>query len=501
MKSMKFASIFIISAVLMTVLFVFFSFFGKEIIANKLINYAQTQNSKQATTYYDIALKLSPENATARNDLVEIYIENGDFALALSEINDGILQNPDNDNLYFYKVKLLEQSLEIEQAIDLVNSVDSAYVNSKFSEKIEIEPSFNVSSGIFNENVQIVIETKQKATIYYKINAEKYQIYQNSFELSDGFYDIKAVAIDEKGLLSSTAQVEIFVENLAAPVSFSTSQTIDAIQNQIGTDGEIDRDGLQSLVEIDLSDSVLFDLDIQTLLNCSSLKTLKLGDISNISSLETLTKLSELSEVSVASGCTQSVLAEILQINSLDVLEIKNSKINVLPENQTLLTSLTLENCLIYDISNISSYKTLVYLDLSQNAIYDISALEKLKKINFLDLSNNKISNISCLFSTISLKSLNVSENQISNIKNISNLSFLEQVNISHNEVATVLEFANLRYLTTLNCSFNNILTLEPLISSQSLQEIYANDNNIGDISYLSQIENLTYINVSNNNL
>ncbi|MFI3227835.1 MAG: tetratricopeptide repeat protein [Clostridia bacterium] len=501
MKNVKFAYLFIISGFLIAVGFVFFSFFGKEIMANKLISYALEQDSKSAIIYYNTALKLSPENATARNNLVEIYYENQNYEEALASIEQGILENPDNDNLYFYKVKINEYYLQIEQAINIIENVDSAYVKSKFSNRSDIQPVFNCDSGTYNQNVEIVIEKSENTNIYYKINAEKYHIYENSFELTDGFYDIKAVAIDQNGLVSNVSSIEIFVENLVAPVSFATSTTIDSILEQMSDFEEINRDALLSMTEIDLSNSVLFDEDIETLLNCRNLTSLKLGDISNVTTFYPLTKLSELTEISIMKGCTSNLMSELISIENLKILQIYDSKINILPENKTLLTSLTLKNCLIYNISNISSYKTLESLDLSQNLIDELYGIEELKKIKALNLSNNKISDITLILGIMSIKSLDVSYNQISSIKNISSLNFLEQVNISNNEIATVLEFANLRYLTTLNCSFNNILTLEPLVSSKSLTEIYANDNNINDISYIDNIENLTYINVANNNL
>lgn len=499
MKSMKIAYIFVISIVLIAGMFIFFSFFGREMLANKFIESAIKSDGERAISYYNIALKLSPKNATARNNLIDIYIENDEVELALNSIETGLVENPDNDNLYFYKIKIYEQNSDIEQAVQTANNIESSYVKSKFSSKSNIEPSFNLQDGTYNENVEISIKTDENASIYYKINAEKYQVYQNPINLSDGFYNIYAVAINEQGLVSREVDIEIYVENLIAPVSFATSGTIQAIEKQIGTTDEINYDGLFGLTEIDLTGNVLFDADIETLLNCSNLETLKLGDISNISTIYPLTKLKNLHTLYIESGCTEKIFSEIIGMNNLKNLEVTNSKINYLPENKTFLTKLSLKNCLVYDITKISTYKTLEHLDLSQNLISDISGIENLKKLNYLNLSNNKISDISDIVSIISLKSLDISNNEIYNVRDISNLFFLETVNMSNNQIASVIEFANLRYLTTLNCSYNNILTLEPLISSKSLIEIYANDNFIGDFSYLYKIENLAYINVENN--
>lgn len=499
MKNTKFAFLFIFILVFFCISIIFYTFFGKDILVNKLIQNAQNSNESTAIKYYNYALKINPKNAVARNNLVEIYMENDDFSQAMTSIDQGITENPDNDDLYLYKVKIFEQNLEITQVLDTINTIESSYVKSKFSAKAQTDPSFNIKSGNYSQNVQISINCTENSNIYYKINAENYQLYDNPIFLTDGYYDISAVSIDDSGIVSREITNSYFIENLVAPVSFTTSDTISAIKSQIGNFDEISKESLENLTTIDLSSSIIFDNDIETLLNCPNLEILLLGDISNLTSFYPLTKLDNIREIQILQGCTKNLLEQLVTIPTIKILKISNSKINILPQNQTLMTDLTLSNCLIYDISNISSYKTLANLDLSQNLISDISELAFLKKLTHLNLSNNNIVDISAIINTISIKKLDLSYNNINRIQNLSNLIFLEEVNISNNQISSVQEFANLRYLTSLNCSFNNILTLESLILSKSLLEIYANDNEIKDFSYINQIENLNYINLANN--
>lgn len=499
MKNKKNIFLLIVSISLVSFGVIFYIFIGNKMLSSKIISYAQNADNITAINLYNLALKITPESASARNKLIQLYVENESFDLALLNIEQGIIENPDNDDLYFYKIKISEHFSEIESIITTVEQIQSSYVKTKFSNKSQIEPYFNLNSGNYSENIEIELKTPSESNIYYKINAGKYELYTEKLFLTDGYYHITAVAINDSGLVSSLNSNEYFVENLIAPVIFTSNNTINSIKNQLNDDKSIDKSSLLSLIEIDLSDCTLFNSDIETLLNCTNLTELKLGDISNVTTIYPLTKLENLQKISVESGCSEQVLKEFLQINSINSITINNSKINILPKNTLILTHLTLKNCLIYNITNISSYKTLEYLDLSQNYISDINGIEDLKKINFLNLSNNKISDISYIFNIISIKSLDVSNNKIIDIKNMSNLLFLEKINISNNEIASVLEFSNLRYLNSINCSFNNILTLEPLVSSQSITEIYANDNIICDISYINSIENLNYINLANN--
>lgn len=499
MKNMKFAYAFIILSITIVVISVFFNLIGKQMISSKFSQMASNSTYERAVNYYNLALKLSPKDATARNNLVNLYIDNEDYQSAFYNIDQGIEENPDNDDLYFYKIKLTEKLYDIEQAIQIVENIESGYVKNKFSTKTLIEPNFNLTSGKYFQNIEVTIKTSEDANVYYKINAEKYKIYSSPIALTDGFYDIFAVSINEQGIVSEEIEMFYHVENLIAPVFFSTTTTISSIKEQIGIEDTIDRDGLLGLTQIDLSSSELYDVDIQTLINCTNLEKLILGDVTYVTSLEPLKKLTNLSEITIKKGCTVNLLTQILQIETLKKIEITNSKINILPENRTSLTTLILKNCLIFDIQNINSYKTVEHLDLSVNFIMDISQLSNLKKLNYLNLSNNKIIDISSILQTVSLKKIDLSYNEIYSIKNMSNLAFLENVNLSNNQIASVLEFSNLKYLSTLNCSYNNIITLEPLISSTSLTEIYANNNFITDFSYIDKIENLEYINISNN--
>lgn len=499
MKSRKIAYLFIISLVLLASGFAFFSILGRDMIANIFIENAINQKDETAIKYYNTALKISPENATARNKLASIYIKNDDLDLALAEINQGIKENPNNDDLYFYKVKIYESLENIEKAIDTVFEIESSYVKNKFNAKSDYEPIFNIKSGYYTQNIEITLSNPAKSTIYYKINAGKYEKYEKPIFLQDGFYDITAVTISELGVVSREILNEYKIENLVTPVAFTSKDNIKVIENQLENGMTANKEGLLSITKLDLSECIIFDSDIETLLNCTNLETLILGDITNISTFYPLSKLDFLTTIYVKQGCTKTLFEEILKITTLKTIEISNSRINILPKNTTQLTSLTLKNCLIYDIENILDYKTLETLNLSQNLITDITQISNLKKLSNLNLANNKIDDISAITDIISIKKLDLSNNKIVKITKLSNLTFLETVNISNNEIASVLEFSNLRYLTILNCAYNNLKTLEPLTKSTSLQEIYANDNYIEDVSYLENFENLSYINISNN--
>ena len=493
MKNKKIAYIFIIVFAIAMLSLAFYFFVGRDMIAERFIyNGKKTDNLSQAITMYNKALKLQPENATARNDVVDLYIQMGEFEKAHENIKEGIKINPENDDLYLYKVKLYEAEGKIQKAIDTVESITSNYTKSKFSNKIEVR--FSLPDGDYEEVINVELTSQPSTNIYYKVNTEEYKKYKEPIELGDGFHSIFAVAIDEKGLVSNVFKSQYEVQNMSAPVFFGSDNIKMKMEEQVGIFDEIQRKDLQIIETLDFSYMELFDEDIEAISNCINLKEIKLGDISNVTSLKPLKNLQSLEKIFIVKGCTNDAFCDILEIDKIREIRILNSPIYKIPKNQSLVKNLTLKNCLISDIHNISTYKTLEELDLSYNVIEEIDGVQELKILNTLNLSNNKIMDIQFLKDVISIKDIDLSYNKIRETDALSSLKFVEELNISNNEIASVLNFSMLRYIKKLDCSFNNILTLEPMVNNTSIQEIHANDNYITDISYISQIKSLNYI-------
>lgn len=468
----------------------FYGLVGKNLIVNYFLDKAE--NTNETEKYYNYALRFDSENSEIRNMLINFYLENEMYEEASDAVNQAIFADKNNEFAYRQKVKLLTERGEIATAIKIQQAID---------ENLTLE--FITKPDEYFEETIVEISVPKNCQVYYKINASSYVLYSSAFGISDGYYDIYAVAISSDGTLSNVINGEFKIINLTAPVMFSGIDIAFEVGSQIGYFGQNDitSEQLRSIENIDLTGFDITDDDVVTLSNCSSLKTLKLGDVSQVSTFYPLLKLPNLSEISIEGGCSFELFEDVVSIKTLEYIKVLNSSIYKIPTSKCLPETLILNNCLITDIFNISTFKSVEKLDLSNNIISEIYGVQNLRNICEINFSGNKISDISYLSESISLQKINLSNNEIADISTLARLVFLSNIDVSKNKISSVIAFANMRYLEVLNCSYNNILTLEPLVNSESIVEIHANDNNIIDVSYVDAFASLNYLDVENNNL
>lgn len=496
----KFIYFVILLIVLGSVSYSVFSIYGDELLSNYYLNQAQTSiNPNDKVENLKKSINANPQNIDALNDLVDIYIYNMMIDDALDYLDLGIKLNAENVSLYLKKLQLFKSLGEIPKAIAFAEGISDEYVASKVLLGDLSTPVVNLQSGDYYEMISIKVSANQP--VYYRINALEFEKYTEEIILTDGFYRITFVSIDDDGKVSKSVTHEYDVEILTAPVIFSSDDIFSTVKNQLDVKGIVAIENLELARVIDLSYETLYDDDITTLVNCKELEELILGDISNVSNLRILSKLPNLRKVTINKGATQSILSQILEIENIESVKILNSDIQSLPVNSSSVKELTLKNCYMNDIFNINSYKSLEYLNLQTNLLSNLTNLGELKNLKTLDLSYNNLVDISEVGLIISLRDINLSNNSIHDVSKLSLLSFVENINISNNVVSSVANFMNLRYLKILNCSNNSVLTLEPLTKNDSLIEIHASFNSITDISYINEFINVNYLDINNNDI
>jgi len=122
----------------------------------------------------------------------------------------------------------------------------------------------------------------------------------------------------------------------------------------------------------------------------------------------------------------------------------------------TNLTSLSLDQAQISDISPLSALTKLSSLSLNQNQISDISSLSGLTSLSGLYLNQNQISDISSLDGLTILQVLYLSENQISNISPLGGLTSLCELYISMNQISNISPLAGMT-VTQLDLGWNKL--------------------------------------------
>ena len=210
------------------------------------------------------------------------------------------------------------------------------------------------------------------------------------------------------------------------------------------------------------------------------------------------------SKVESSNEGTLTITITKANLETVTTLTLKEKQITDVSgiEKFTSLTSLNLDsNEKISDIKPIAQLPNLEKLKLYNNEITDITPLASLTKLKELGLSKNKISNISPLQTLTNITWLSLYENKISDITPIASLTNLEKLYLDVNEISDISPLAGLTKLETLSLFSNEISDITPLEGLPNLEKLNLEFNNISDISKLSSLTKLTELKLHSNNI
>lgn len=209
-------------------------------IMKKAQKAAQSKDYTTAEAYYKQAISKNTKKADAYTGLADVYLlqDKADEGTTLFE--EAVSKQSGNVELYkacmdFYLKS--DQNMEIPELLDSVN--DSML--EKLSDYVVDEPKFSLEDSTTYDDVQKLLLTAAKDTIYYTtdgtdpdLTSTKYT--SEGIQISEGETTIKAIAVNKKGVPSSISKkiytVEFPVEDAPA-VSPSTGQYDEAVQIEV----------------------------------------------------------------------------------------------------------------------------------------------------------------------------------------------------------------------------------------------------------------------------
>lgn len=170
----------------------------------------------------------------------------------------------------------------------------------------------------------------------------------------------------------------------------------------------------------------------------------------------------------------------------------------------------------IGDISALTNFPNLMYINLAENSVEDLSPLASIPGLAELDVSKNKLR--SCLdfapkrcttataWSTgqkavgSMLTVADVSENCIANMDDLTPHQFLECLMLRGNIISKISGLQNLRYLQVLDLSYNRINRIEGL-NGLYIMELNLEGNFLIDLNGLQGLSRLSVLNIANNRI
>ena len=209
-------------------------------IMKKAQKAAQSKDYTTAESYFKQAISKNAKKADAYTGLADVYLSQDKTDEGTTLFEEAVSKQSGNVELYkacmdFYLKS--DQNMEIPELLDSVS--DSML--EKLSDYVVDEPKFSLEDSMTYDDVQKLLLTADKDTIYYTtdgtdpdLTSTKYT--SEGIQISEGETTIKAIAVNKKGVPSSISKkiytVEFPVEDAPA-VSPSTGQYDEAVQIEV----------------------------------------------------------------------------------------------------------------------------------------------------------------------------------------------------------------------------------------------------------------------------
>lgn len=209
-------------------------------IMKKAQKAAQSKDYTTAEAYYKQAISKNTKKADAYTGLADVYLSQDKTDEGTTLFEEAVSKQSGNVELYkacmdFYLKS--DQNMEIPKLLDSIS--DSML--EKLSDYVVDEPKFSLEDSTTYDDVQKLLLTADKDTIYYTtdgtdpdLTSTKYT--SEGIQISEGETTIKAIAVNKKGVPSSISKkiytVEFPVEDAPA-VSPSTGQYDEAVQIEV----------------------------------------------------------------------------------------------------------------------------------------------------------------------------------------------------------------------------------------------------------------------------
>lgn len=466
--------VFVILFSIVWYLFIYDTQFTRDMLLDQARYWESKGNLSVSTWFYDLAYKQSGKDEAVAMELAQQFKNAGNYTKAEYTLTSAIA---DGGSVDVY-VALCQTFVEQNKLLDAVNMLDNVSNSTIFTQLNMMRPAAPAASaaeGVYHDYIKVTL-TAPDCTIYYTTDgsypSKDSASTQMPIELPLGTTTIKALCVDQNGLVSPLAEYHYILSDIVEDTFLEDPVLEQWVRDQLKLpeDQTLSTEHLWTFTDMVLPQGVTSLEDLSKFTKLTSL-LIKDGKFENYSVLSELTELQEL-----------TITGTPLNSQAL-------SAIAQLPK----LTALTLSNCSLSGINELAAATGLIHLDLSKNMIGNLSALSYMPNLTYLFLSSNAIT--------------------ASSLESLSGLGMLKELDLSHNSIEAVLPLAQCPGLYVLNLS-NNLLSStldpetnewsQPLLGLEQLTELRVlsvSNNLLTDVSCLSQLTNLMDLNISKNQI
>lgn len=184
---------------------------------------------ENALHYYKTALSLRPDDVPVRLAMAEIYIEQEEYDSAAVLLMEVIDLDAQNKTAYEELIAIYEEKEDYESIAALADGVDDIEILGLFTDYLVAAPVFSPVSGEYDEYLTVELTSLEDFDIYYTLNGKdpdtkngtRYDEKKDGIVLDEaGSYTIRAVCVNDKGILSEIAEAEYEIS--VSPPAFAT---------------------------------------------------------------------------------------------------------------------------------------------------------------------------------------------------------------------------------------------------------------------------------------
>ena len=460
--------------------FIYDRSFTRDLLLGQARYHSTDGNPRMSSWFYDRAYDLSGQDDDVALELANQFKNAGNYTKAEYTLNNALADHP-TASLYIALCKTYVQQDKLLDAVTLLDNIPYADIKAELDAMRPAAPTTDPEPGFYNEYIGVTFR-EDPYRIYFTTDGEYPSIhdapYTEEFFMPAGETVIRAVAIDESGLVSPLSSITYTVGGVIEEVSFTDAAVDAAIRQLISVDEEevLYTNMLWDIHEFTVPDGAM---NLQDLVHLSYLEKLTVQN-QTLDSVSFLTGLPNLKEL-ILTDCRFSA-GELDTIAAIPALE-----------------RLTLSNCGLSTIAGLESAQKLTHLDLSNNTIRNLTPLAGLTTLRSLNLGHNAVTVLDSLAELPELEELNVCYNVVTSLSPIVFCSKLNTLIANNNQLTSLAGLENLTALTVLNVNKNAISDVSVLSNCTALVELDIGSNNVTDISALKTLTELELFTFSHN--
>ncbi len=527
-------------------LFVYDRDFTRDTLVKHARYFEQQGNHNLAAWFYDRAYIYSGESDEVAIEFAQQFVSMGNYTKAERTLSQAIADGASVD-LYVALCNTYVQQDKLKDAVTMLASITDPEIKDKLESMRPAAPTVDIEPGFYNQYMDIHLQCTD-GTLFYTtdLSYPSTRSSQNSnvVTLAGGENTIRAIAVNELGLVSPVTVFGYTVKGVIEPVTLQDPAVDAAVRQklQLGADATIYSRDLWAITEFNFPSNALSSSDL-ALMPYIQVLTVENSSADGWESLSALTDLTQLTmnKCSLSANAIQAIGT----LPKLEKLVLTNSNLSNIDglANLKTVTHLDLSNNTVRNLGALSGFTNLTYLDLSHNALEDISSLSALTRLEHLDISFNSLTSVATLTACTSLLDLNIqnnaiaaltglegmtkltklnasynaitdiiplgtciaiteldiSNNQLTKIHTVTSMKGLQFLNFSRNAVTTIPAFASTSPLVTIDGSYNEITTVSVLSNLHQLNKVLMDYNSISNVDSLANCHSLTVVSVYGN--